>query len=121
MLDKIVSFFQNTLDGPLYYVVAVISFIFIIAIIGFLMEDKQKSKELKEKVAVIPTENIEEVKVDSTEIIGEIKVEPEEDILDSKLEDEIGLSKPSIIDFGSTKVEELDIKEEKKDDSDTIL
>lgn len=48
-----VEFFRDVLDGPLYIVTAVICVIFIMAIIGFLMERKKLEKEAKNRVAVI--------------------------------------------------------------------
>lgn len=60
-----IEFFRDVLDGPLYIVVVVISIIFIMAIIGFLMEKKKLEKEAKEKIAVISNteDNIEESNV----------------------------------------------------------
>ena len=40
-----VNFFRDVLNGPLYIVVVILSIIFIMAIIGFIMERKQKEKE----------------------------------------------------------------------------
>ena len=48
-----IEFFRDVLDGPLYYVVVVLAIIFIMAIIGFIMERKQLEKEAKGKVAFV--------------------------------------------------------------------
>lgn len=48
-----VKFFRDVLDGPLYIVITVLSIIFIMAIIGFLMERKKLEKEAKAKIAVV--------------------------------------------------------------------
>lgn len=48
-----IEFFRDVLDGPLYIVVTILSTIFIMAIIGFLMERKKLEKEAKAKVAVV--------------------------------------------------------------------
>ena len=48
-----VKFFRDVLNGPLYIIVVILSIIFIMAIIGFIMERKQKEKESKEKVAFV--------------------------------------------------------------------
>jgi len=50
-----IEFFRDVLDGPLYIVITILSIIFIMAIIGFLMERKKLEKEAKSKIAVIPT------------------------------------------------------------------
>ena len=48
-----IQFFRDTLDGPLYYILAIICIFFIMAIIGFLMEKKKIEKEIQSKTAVI--------------------------------------------------------------------
>lgn len=48
-----VNFFRDVLNGPLYIVVVILSIIFIMAIIGFIMERKQKEKEAKGKVVFV--------------------------------------------------------------------
>lgn len=48
-----VHFFRDILVGPLYIGITILSIIFIMAIIGFLMERKKLEKEEKQKVAVI--------------------------------------------------------------------
>ena len=51
-----IEFFRDVLSGPLYYIVAVLAIIFIMAIIGFIMERKQKEKAMKGKVAFVSRE-----------------------------------------------------------------
>lgn len=46
-------FFRDFLDGPLYLVVAFFCLIFIMAILGFMMERKQLEKEEKNKMVVL--------------------------------------------------------------------
>lgn len=46
-------FFRDFLDGPVYIIVAVLSLIFIMAIIGFIAERLQLEKEEKNRVAVL--------------------------------------------------------------------
>lgn len=53
-----VNFFRNTLDGPLYVIVAILALIFIMAIIGFLMERKKLEKEEKDKIAYINSNGV---------------------------------------------------------------
>ena len=48
-----IKFFRDVLDGPLYIVITILSIIFIMAIIGFLMERKKLEKEAKKKIAVV--------------------------------------------------------------------
>ena len=53
MVDRILNFYENTLNGPLYYVVVVVGVIIIFAIIGMLMENRQKNKKIGESVTVV--------------------------------------------------------------------
>ncbi len=46
-------FYRDFLDGPIYYVVVVLSIIFIMAIIGFIIERKQLEQEKKNREAVL--------------------------------------------------------------------
>lgn len=48
-----IHFFRDILDGPLYIGITILSIIFIMAIIGFLMERKKFEKEEKQKIAVV--------------------------------------------------------------------
>lgn len=48
-----IHFFRDILDGPLYIGITILSIIFIMAIIGFLMERKRFEKEEKQKIAVV--------------------------------------------------------------------
>ena len=50
-------FFRDFLDGPLYLVVAFFCLIFIMAILGFMMERKQFEKEEKNKMVVLNNQN----------------------------------------------------------------
>ncbi len=53
-----IKFFRDILDGPLYVVVAILSVIFIMAIIGYLMEKKKISDEEKSRVAIVKNDNL---------------------------------------------------------------
>ncbi len=53
-----VEFFRDVLDGPLYIIITVLSIIFIMAIIGFIMERKKLEKEAKAKTAVISSQDV---------------------------------------------------------------
>ena len=46
-----IKFFRDVLNGPLYIVRVIISLILIMAIIGRLMEKKQKKEEAEGKIA----------------------------------------------------------------------
>lgn len=46
-----IKFFRDVLNGPLYIVIVIISLILIMAIIGRLMEKKQKKEEAEGKIA----------------------------------------------------------------------
>lgn len=48
-----IEFFRDVLNGPLYIVVVILSIIFIMAIIGFIMERKQLEKEKKASIAIV--------------------------------------------------------------------
>lgn len=58
-----IEFFRDFLDGPIYFVVAVISIVLIMAIIGYLMEKKKLEQEEKNKRVTIDIAPIEEVEV----------------------------------------------------------
>jgi len=51
--EFMIWFFRDFLDGPVYIIVAVLSLIFIMAIIGFIAERLQLEKEEKNRVAVL--------------------------------------------------------------------
>lgn len=55
-----ISFYRDFLDGTVYSVVALISVIFIIAIIGFMMEKIKAYKEEQAKIAYIKTKEDEQ-------------------------------------------------------------
>ena len=46
-----IKFFRDILSGPVYIVVLIISVILIMAIIGYLLEKKQKQEEAEGKIA----------------------------------------------------------------------
>lgn len=48
-----IEFFRDVLDGPLYFIVVILSIIFIMAIIGFIMERKKFEQYEKNKVAFV--------------------------------------------------------------------
>ena len=58
-----IEFFRDFLDGPIYFVVAGISIILIMAIIGYLMEKSKLEQEEKNKRVTIGISPIEEIKV----------------------------------------------------------
>lgn len=53
-----VWFFRDFLDGLLYLVVSFFSLIFIMAILGFMMERKQLEKEEKNRMVVLNNKNV---------------------------------------------------------------
>ena len=65
-----VEFFRDILDGPLYYVVVLIAIVLIMAIIGFIMERRQKEKQEKGKVAFVSREAKQHVENNSEVIPG---------------------------------------------------
>ena len=48
-----IHFFRDIISGPLYIITSILSIIFIMAIIGFMMERKKLEAEKKAQVAVI--------------------------------------------------------------------
>ena len=48
-----IEFYRDVLSGPLYIVVALLSLIFIMAIIGFMMERKKLENEEKGRIAYV--------------------------------------------------------------------
>lgn len=71
---KMIEFFRDVLDGPVYIVTTILSIIFIMAIIGFLMERKKLEKEQKSKIAVVGTNQPEVVPI--TPVAVQSSVEP---------------------------------------------
>lgn len=69
-----VKLFRDVLNGPLYIVVVILSIIFIMAIIGFIMERKQKQKEASSKVAFV-SRNMQPINNDSNKEIPQNKGE----------------------------------------------
>ena len=53
-MDGIISFFRDTLDGPLYIATVVLCVILLFACVGYLAERKIKGKKEKEKYATVP-------------------------------------------------------------------
>ena len=100
-----VEFFRDVLDGPLYIAVVVLSIIFIMAIIGFLMERKKLEKEAKEKVAVISNGSvvtpIQPVSIEvETEMQPPVITIPETpSVSDTEKSDDPSEEKPPIIVF----------------------
>ena len=69
------KFFRDILDGPLYIIVALLSLIFIMAIIGFLMERKRLEKE--EKARIVYVNNSVDVPIEPVQTkVEEINVNP---------------------------------------------
>ena len=62
-----IHFFRDILSGPLYIITSILSIIFIMAIIGFMMERKKLEAEKKAQVAI----------VDKKEPAFETKIEPQ--------------------------------------------
>ena len=63
-----IEFFRDVISGPVYIVAVILSVIFIMAIIGFLMERKKLEKEHNEQVAIVtnnqnvqPINNVESI------------------------------------------------------------
>ena len=78
-----IEFFRDVLDGPLYIVTTILSIIFIMAIIGFLMERKKLEKEEKMRVAVVGT-SIPDIPKEVTPIVP-VSIEEKNEI-DTSLE-----------------------------------
>lgn len=98
-----IEFFRDILDGPLYIITTILSIVFIMAIIGFLMERKKLEKEEKEKIAVVSISNdISPIKpVEVEKIVEEKNIISNEQISNSNFEPEKTTNevKPSIINF----------------------
>ena len=62
-----IEFFRDTLSGPLYFIVAILAIILIMAIIGFILERKLKQEENDSKVAYVGTEVGQETAIPTTE------------------------------------------------------
>ena len=73
-----IEFFRDVLNGPLYIVTTILSVIFIMAIIGFLMERKKLEKEYKEQVAVVSNKQnippINQVAIEKEVVTNQIPV-----------------------------------------------
>lgn len=53
-----IKFFRDVLNGPLYIIVVLLSIILIMAIIGFMLERKQREKYIKSKMAFVDREDV---------------------------------------------------------------
>lgn len=71
-----IEFFRDVLDGPLYIAITVLSIIFIMAIIGFLMERKKLEKEAKSKIAVISNTEDVVTPIEPVSIQAEMEIPP---------------------------------------------
>ena len=66
-----VKFFRDVLNGPLYIIIVLISIILIMAIIGFLMEKKQKQDEVEKSTVRVGkkiNENSQEIPSEGHEV-----------------------------------------------------
>ena len=83
-----IEFYRDVLSGPLYIVVALLSLIFIMAIIGFMMERIKLEKDEKGRIAYVnnsidaaptPTpESTPVAAVDMNTVNNEIPQQPED-------------------------------------------
>ncbi len=102
-----IEFFRDVLDGPIYIVTTILSVIFIMAIIGFLMERKKLEKEAKEKMAVVS--NSPEVTPISPISVTKEHVALESEQVSNHVTEETDSSlevKPPVIDFGNSNQKE---------------
>lgn len=104
-MDFIISFFRDTLDGGLYYVIVVICLILIMAIIGFIMEKAKIAKEESEKTVVIA--DSKGALVTNQEVVTNTNANAATNISGSVvITDDNSISRPveegNFIDFGST-------------------
>lgn len=93
MMDFIITFFRDILDGPLYIVVAVISGILICSCIGYLAERsmiKKKEKEQYDKEHFNVEENpTQEVRIEEKEISLNAVPDPQEPMETVQIENNI--------------------------------
>lgn len=104
-MDFIISFFRDTLDGGLYYIVVAICLILIMAIIGFIMEKAKLAKEESEKTVVIADSN--GAPVNNQEVVVNTNANAATNITGSVvITDDASVNRPTeeanFIDFGST-------------------
>ena len=91
-MNVVFDFFANVLDGPLYYIVVIVSLIVIMAIIGFLME-RNRIKQEKELV-----QRLEEIPVGKPTI----------PVSNTNLENPLQAKPSEVIDFTATNTSEKD-------------
>ena len=94
-----IEFFRDVLDGPLYIIVTIFAIIFIMAIIGFLMERKKLEKERKEHIAVIDT-SVDVAPIEPVEVVSEQPVF--QNMVDSQ---STIINEQPIVDFQNTVVD----------------
>ncbi len=102
-----IEFFRDVLDGPLYIGTTILSIIFIMAIIGFLMERKKLEKEAKQKIAVVATSP--EVTPISPVSVTKEGAALESEPISNHVMEEANSSvevKPPVIDFGNSNQKE---------------
>lgn len=87
-LDIVISFFRDTLSGPLYIVVVVIGIIGICACIGYLAEEsmKQKDKAVKQEkmYASVPTVTVSEPQQNTVQAVPSVATSQLENVVSSE-------------------------------------
>ena len=87
-LDIVISFFRDTLSGPLYIVVVVIGIIGICACIGYLAEEsmKQKVKAVKQEkmYASVPTVTVSEPQQNAVQAVPSVATSQLENVVSSE-------------------------------------
>ncbi len=74
-------FFRDFLSGPLYLLTSVISIIFIMAIIGFIMERKQLEQEKNNREAILKEEGVPASNLTSNLVVNEISSSDSSDLV----------------------------------------
>ena len=87
-MDIVISFFRDTLSGPLYIVVVVIGVIGICACIGYLAEEsmKQKDKAVKQEkmYASVPTVTVSEPQQNNVQAVPSVATSQLENVVSSE-------------------------------------
>lgn len=83
-----VEFFRDVLSGPLYIVTSILSIIFIMAIIGFMMERKKLEKEQNEQIAHINRQQVPQNNIDTNPTMEELT----ETVAETMVDDQIFIS-----------------------------
>ncbi len=87
-MDIVISFFRDTLSGPLYIVVVVIGIIGICACIGYLAEEsmKQKDKAVKQEkmYASVPTVTVSEPQQNAVQAVPSVATSQLENVVSSE-------------------------------------